>query len=294
MKEKNHFRSTGKVPAFWLIFVLTWLISSIIPVLSFAQPEAVLIKSAQDGYVVSRNFNTENGLPANGVNQVIQDSRGYIWAATFNGLIRFDGKRIVVFNTSNIPGLETNRFIELIESPDGNIWAGLEYSSIVMLGQDSSRVFKIDDDLTELNTYITKIFFDDTGKIWIGTNFGVFTMEGEKFTKIDGLPNQGVQKIYQRDDYIYVLFEFSINRLTLDGEPDEAVLELKESELTTSRWGYSIYDFDRVERFWDVFWYDDHFLLVHERGILRIDDYGHEAILVGEDINQSILHGIRY
>ncbi|MCC5942482.1 MAG: hypothetical protein JJU37_13160 [Balneolaceae bacterium] len=293
MKEISFFTAQKSAGSSWFILLLACLTIFSSPPVIYAQTNEALITSAQDNYTISRNYNTENGLPANGVNQVIQDSRGYIWAATFNGLIRFDGKRISVYNTGNIPGLETNRFIELVESPDGKIWAGLEYSSLVMIDQDSSHVYKIDEDLTELNTYITKIFFDDTGKIWVGTNFGVFILENEKFRKIEGLPNQGVQKIYQHGNHIYVLYEYSMHRLKLDGELEEILLELSESELK-SKWSFTTRDFDHVERFWDLFWYDDHFLLVHEHGILKIEEDGHEVVLIGEEINQSILHGIRY
>lgn len=43
------------------------------------------------------NYNIKNGLPDNSVNCITQDSNGYIWAGTSNGLARFDGLLFTVF-----------------------------------------------------------------------------------------------------------------------------------------------------------------------------------------------------
>ncbi len=41
---------------------------------------------------VMRDWQVDDGLPANEVNAIIQTHDGYIWIATFSGLARFDGK----------------------------------------------------------------------------------------------------------------------------------------------------------------------------------------------------------
>ena len=38
-----------------------------------------------------RNYTAKDGLPMNTVKKVFQDSRGYIWVGTQEGLARFDG-----------------------------------------------------------------------------------------------------------------------------------------------------------------------------------------------------------
>ena len=40
-----------------------------------------------------RFYSTENGLSSSMVNQLFQDSRGFVWSATEYGLNRFDGMR---------------------------------------------------------------------------------------------------------------------------------------------------------------------------------------------------------
>jgi len=76
-------------------------------------------------------WTTENGLPDNTVNSVVQTRDGYLWFTTFDGLVRYDGARFTVFNASHIPGLKSNRFIRLLEDHAGNLWASTERSELV-------------------------------------------------------------------------------------------------------------------------------------------------------------------
>src|SRR5262252_6776811 len=73
-----------------------------------------------------QSWTTENGLPHNIVMSLQQTRDGYIWMATFDGLVRFDGVRFTVFDRSNSPGIRSNRFTSIYEAPDGAIWAGTD------------------------------------------------------------------------------------------------------------------------------------------------------------------------
>ena len=56
-----------------------------------------------------KHWTIEDGLPVNHINDITQTQDGYLWLATFDGLVRFDGNRFTVFTTSNSPGLTSNR-----------------------------------------------------------------------------------------------------------------------------------------------------------------------------------------
>ena len=43
---------------------------------------------------------TEQGLPQNSVNALVQDHDGYLWIGTFGGLARFDGERFRVLGSA--------------------------------------------------------------------------------------------------------------------------------------------------------------------------------------------------
>ncbi|OUL60635.1 ATP-binding protein [Flavobacterium sp. AJR] len=50
-----------------------------------------------------------NILPQNSVKSIIKDNNGFIWMATENGLVRYDGNQFKTFNTENVAGMTTNR-----------------------------------------------------------------------------------------------------------------------------------------------------------------------------------------
>ena len=43
-------------------------------------------------------WTADNGLPQNSVRDIVQTRDGYLWPATFDGLVRFDGVRFTVFS----------------------------------------------------------------------------------------------------------------------------------------------------------------------------------------------------
>lgn len=46
---------------------------------------------AQDSGIEFSHITTEERLSYNNVTQILQDSRGFLWISTFNGLNRYDG-----------------------------------------------------------------------------------------------------------------------------------------------------------------------------------------------------------
>src|SRR3954466_2585280 len=55
----------------------------------------------------------ENGLPSSSVTTIAQTPDGYLWAGTYNGLVRFDGVRFVKFDPDNQPELKRARVRKL-------------------------------------------------------------------------------------------------------------------------------------------------------------------------------------
>jgi signal transduction histidine kinase/ligand-binding sensor domain-containing protein len=66
------------------------------------------------------------------VRALAQTPDGYLWATTFDGLVRFDGVRFTEFNQSNTKGLRNNRFTCLTVHPDGSLWAGADDGTLTI------------------------------------------------------------------------------------------------------------------------------------------------------------------
>src|SRR5262245_34771069 len=76
------------------------------------------------------SWTTENGLPQNSINDILQTRDGYVWLATYGGLVRFDGVRFVVFDRS-VDGIGSVRVKALHEDRQGTLWAGTEDGMLI-------------------------------------------------------------------------------------------------------------------------------------------------------------------
>ena len=68
------------------------------------------------------SWTTDNGLPENSVNSIVQTGDGYLWLATFGGLVRYDGMNFKVFTPGNTTGLATSRFLDLYDTRTQGLW----------------------------------------------------------------------------------------------------------------------------------------------------------------------------
>ena len=70
-------------------------------------------------FVTSR-WTSEQGLPENGVNCILQTRDGYLWVTTWNGVARIDGQRIKPIRLRD--GIPTTQTVDLAEDGQGNLW----------------------------------------------------------------------------------------------------------------------------------------------------------------------------
>lgn len=67
-----------------------------------------------------QNFDDLNGLPSSETYHVYQDKQGFVWVATDNGVVRFDGDKFVAFNSAH--GLTDNTVFGFYEDHHDRIW----------------------------------------------------------------------------------------------------------------------------------------------------------------------------
>ncbi len=81
---------------------------------------------AQNKELRFKHLTTNEGLSQNIVNTIYQDSRGFMWFGTNNGLNKYDGYEFTVFDLDGDEGqtLSDNWIKCLTEDSDGNLWIG--------------------------------------------------------------------------------------------------------------------------------------------------------------------------
>jgi hypothetical protein len=72
------------------------------------------------------HYSVENGISQSEIKCIYQDSEGYIWIGTQNGLNRFDGYTFekYFYDPSNNYSISNNWIFGITEDPDGGIWLG--------------------------------------------------------------------------------------------------------------------------------------------------------------------------
>lgn len=129
-------------------------------------------------------WGVEQGLPYKTVSSVLQTRDGYIWAATSDGLARFDGVKFTVFNTANTQGIVTNRLDALVETNDGSLWivAGgrglIRYQNGVFTNYTTANGLP-SDSIWSLQ------YFHSENLLRVGTPEGFVRFDGEKFVRME-------------------------------------------------------------------------------------------------------------
>lgn len=112
-----------------------------------------------------RSWKTDNGLPDNAVAAVLQTRDGYLWLATYGGLVRFDGIHFTVFNSAMTPGLQSDRVTSLYEDARGDLWIGHERGDLTRYHNGKFEALDVHE--TGVRRKITAIGADQAGDIWM-------------------------------------------------------------------------------------------------------------------------------
>ncbi len=110
-------------------------------------------------------WTADNGLPQNSINAIHQARDGYLWLATSDGLVRFDGVRFTVFNKSNSPGIASNRFSCLFEDRHGDLWIGTENGGVTRRRGGAFTTYTTDHGLPY--NLIRGVTGDEAGNLWV-------------------------------------------------------------------------------------------------------------------------------
>lgn len=96
-----------------------------------------------------RKWETDEGLPHNGVNGIYQGREGFLWLATQGGLTRFDGLEFVVRRSPLLTNARTSRVVDIIEENSSTLLVGCDVSGLVRMTKDGFSVHPLGEAMGE-------------------------------------------------------------------------------------------------------------------------------------------------
>jgi ligand-binding sensor domain-containing protein/two-component sensor histidine kinase len=135
-----------------------------------------------EGQIDQANFTrilSENGLSQNTVHCILQDSKGFMWFATEDGLDEYDGYSFTVYK--NIPhdsnSISDNFIWTIFEDDDGTLWIGTNSGGLCRFDREYEKFTTYKNDPHNPNSLVMNnvrtVCKDNDGNIWIGTENGL-------------------------------------------------------------------------------------------------------------------------
>ena len=133
-----------------------------------------------------RHYGVYEGLSHSNVRCILQDSKGYLWIGTADGLSRFDGYGFTTYDTSD--GLAHSYINSITEDRQGRIWVATNGGGVscfidwvpatLSVGNQAIQArrkfvsFKLTDqpDANRVNALV----FDSIGRLWCATDGGLY------------------------------------------------------------------------------------------------------------------------
>lgn len=144
------------------------------------------------GRQVVRSYGLEQGLGNLSVHCLVQDSMGFVWVGTEDGLYRFSGREFQGFGQGD--GLPSATIENLLSTPDGGLWVGTPKGLAYWNGVGFSRIVA---EGGVGSVAIRATTLGSGGKVLVGTDEGLFEhVAGAHFRPVDGWPGGGVTALW--------------------------------------------------------------------------------------------------
>jgi ligand-binding sensor domain-containing protein len=159
--------------------------------LAVVAPAFALDPSKTFSQYVQSSWALQNGLQQKSVMAIAQTRDGFLWLATEEGLVRFNGRTFVTFDERNAQGLGDRFIRSLAAAPDGSLWIGT-MSGLARYNGGKFESFRRQAE-TRIDIYDLCVGTD--GSVWFSSDQGLRRLQNgvlRNYTTADGLPANGI------------------------------------------------------------------------------------------------------
>jgi signal transduction histidine kinase/ligand-binding sensor domain-containing protein/DNA-binding response OmpR family regulator len=188
---------------------------------------------AQENKIVPSNqriesFNSVQGFYQNTVNKIVADAKGYLWIATPNGLVKYDGYSFDYYyhDHANKDSLPNNFIVHLLSDSSGRLWIVTKEGLCIYL-TDEEKFINI-----KRNAFLKEAFLkeDPKKRIWVAnkSNLTIYKSETNSLDKVNKLAEINLGKELKGKQIIDIEF-ISGSEIIVSTEFNIYILNLNES-----------------------------------------------------------------
>ncbi|AOE48867.1 EAL domain-containing protein [Kangiella sediminilitoris] len=116
----------------------------------------------------------EGDLSQSTVTSIVEDRYGFLWIGTADGLNRFDGYAVKIFNKQNSQ-LPNTSIRDLEIDQNGDLWIATQ-NGVALFEQNTGKIINFYHNAQEpfsiADNFVTSLAMDETGGMWVGTYSG--------------------------------------------------------------------------------------------------------------------------
>lgn len=212
-----------------------------------------------------------DGLPHNSITSITQSDKGFLWLTTEEGLVRYDGVHLQVYDVANVVNLKDDFFLTVFQDDENMMWLGTTNAGAVSFAPNDfswnpelKRVIYKCRSYEDLSTgSVNGIIKDKQGNLWFATNNGVrrFNKTNSKFDSflLDSLEIQSFCLIENRllvgtakgikiiDTESLVEINIPVTLSQLDGKEILSLYNISDNEAGEGLWigtGHGLYHWE--------------------------------------------------
>ncbi len=150
-------------------------------------------------------WQTEQGLPLNTVQSLLQTRDGYLWVGTAGGLARFDGVRFTTYESPQVAELSSRPIFGLMEDAQGRLWVGHSKGAAIYHKGQFQSAFPAE---VTAGKRAWDFAQASDGVVWAATENGLVRWQNgvtKVYQQADGLPTNRLRALaFDRDGKLWI------------------------------------------------------------------------------------------
>ncbi|MGZ0016451.1 ligand-binding sensor domain-containing protein [Yeosuana sp. AK3] len=217
----------------------------------------------------------KDGLSQNSVTAILQDSKGFMWFGTHDGLNKYDGTGFKSYRQErNNPNSISNNYIwDLYEDADGLLWIATFGGGLNSLDLKAGTIERFSYQPNEPNSFPSNRIFSiqegENGILWIGANEGLIRFDKQTKTSELFLSTTSPQGVLQ-DNYTGIVAADKNGNLWLRN--DNGLTLFNTQTLEPTYFTQSPFSKEHIlGDIYDIKWHNNKLLVGCDTGLLEID-----------------------